>query len=55
MDCIEKLLSIGANIAAIATAIVAVALWYKIKRDLRYRTKVLEKYHRSPMSFRVGG
>lgn len=44
MDCIERLLSIGANIAAIATAIVAVALWCKIKRDLRNRTQALEKY-----------
>lgn len=44
MECVEKLISIGGNIAAIATAVVAVALWCKFKRDLRHRTEDLEKY-----------
>jgi hypothetical protein len=44
MECIEKLLSVFANAAAIITAFVAVWAWCRFKRDISRKKETLESY-----------
>jgi hypothetical protein len=50
MNSFKEYLEIGANFSAIATAIVAVWFWYRLKSGLRKRTSALETYLRQVRS-----